>query len=358
MPEERYSAKHIFTGEEWLVDHAIISVDGAVKEIVPSSTAVEFDTIIPAFIDLQIYGAYGKLFSVYPESQTLSLIHKYCTSGGASWFQPTVATNTMEVFHRCIDAVKQYWDNGGPGCIGLHVEGPWISREKRGAHIESLVRVPAVEEVRSLLEYGKDVISMITIAPELCNDDVIELLRGYNVIISAGHSNATFNESSTAFDRGFTAVTHLYNAMSGLHHREPGMVGAAMLHDKVFASIIADGHHVDYNAIRIASQMMKDRLFLITDAVTDTSEGAYPHQLEDDKYVASGILSGSALTMMQAVKNVIAFAGIEKTNAIKMACTIPGKVMKKEKSIGRIIPGASANFIATDSNLTTLHMIG
>lgn len=349
--EKIFTAKKIFTGEKWLTDHSIIVKDGVIEDIVPATTAAEYDTILPAFIDLQIYGAFEKLFSVYPEAETLSLIHQYCKKGGAYWFQPTVATNTTEVFHLCIDGVRKYWKSTGEGCLGLHIEGPWISKAKRGAHIESLVHEPAIDEVRSLMEYGKGVISMITLAPEVCSDEVVNIVQEYGVVISAGHSNATCRQAGNAFDKGINTVTHLYNAMSGLLHREPGLVGATMLNSNVYASIIADGHHVDYAAIKIAKEIMRDRLFLITDAVTETAEGAYRHQAEGDKYVASGILSGSALTMAQAVKNMIAHVGVDKTEAIKMACSIPAKVMKMESKIGMIKKGASAAFIATDDQL-------
>jgi N-acetylglucosamine-6-phosphate deacetylase len=113
---------------------------------------------------------------------------------------------------------------------------------------------------------------MITIAPEVCSVEVLELLKSYGIILSAGHSNASYTEAMNAFDH-VDAVTHLYNAMSPLHHREPGMVGAVFAHKTIMASIIADGHHVDFNAINIAKEIMKERLFVITDAVTETTEG-------------------------------------------------------------------------------------
>ncbi len=348
--QSTYSAKHIFTGDEWLNDHSIIVEDGVIIDIIPSTSPAQHHTILPAFIDLQLYGAYGKLFSVYPTAETLSLIHQYCCKGGAYWFQPTVATNTIEVFKKAIDGVKDYWQNGGEGCLGLHIEGPWISKEKRGAHIEELVHSPTIDEVNKLLHCGKGVITMITLAPEVCSDEIIKTIVDAGVIISAGHSNCTYAKASESFDKGITAITHLYNAMSGLQHREPGLVGAAFTNQKVKASIIADGHHVDFPAIKIAHQIMKDRLFLITDAVTETSEGAYQHYLAGDKYEAAGILSGSALTMMQALKNMIEFVGVDKTDAIKMACSIPAKVMKMENKIGRIAKGCEGKFVITDES--------
>jgi N-acetylglucosamine-6-phosphate deacetylase len=161
--------------------------------------------------------------------------------------------------------------------LGLHIEGPWINPVKRGAHIEELIHAPSVEQVRALLEYGKGVIRIITLAPEVVSPEIIQLIRSYGIVISAGHSNATYAQAKTGFASGIRAVTHLYNAMSPLLHREPGLVGASMDDEQVMASIIPDGHHVDYAAIRIAKAVMKERLFVITDAVTDTDEGQYPH---------------------------------------------------------------------------------
>jgi len=349
MPEIHiHTAQHIFTGEQWLENHSIICEGEIITDIVPAdirSNAAIHHTILPAFIDLQLYGAYGKLFSVFPEAETLQLIHDYCKQGGAYWFQPTVATNTNEVIYRCIDAVKDYRNNGGKGCLGLHIEGPWISKAKKGAHIESLIHSPSVAEARALLEYGKGIISMITLAPEVCSDEVIELIQSYGVVIAAGHSNCTFQEANAAFEKNIAVVTHLYNAMSGLQHREPGLVGATILHQQVMAGIIADGHHVNFAAINIALRLMKGRLFLVTDAVTDTDTGAYPHVKSGDKYEAGGILSGSALTMMQAVKNMIHHAGADVTEAIRMACVYPAKAMGLNDRIGRIEKGLEARFV-------------
>ncbi|TXJ23556.1 MAG: N-acetylglucosamine-6-phosphate deacetylase [Chitinophagaceae bacterium] len=354
-----YIAEKIFTGEHWLTGHAIIIDNNAIKDIVPlkdiySSLSVEqFQNCIiaPAFIDLQIYGAYGKLLSVYPEADSLYKLNDYCRSGGAACCLATVATNSYEMFHRCIDAVKDYWNKGGEGILGIHLEGPWINPLKRGAHIESLIHSPSVQQVKDILEYGKGVIKMITLAPEQCSDEVIDLLLSHNIVISAGHSNATYEQAKDSFAKGITAVTHLYNAMSPLQHRSPGLVGAAMDDANVMASIIPDGHHVDYAAIRIAKKIMGERLFVITDAVTDTDKGAYQHYLAGDKYEAAGILSGSALTMMKAVQNLVNHAGIELGEAIRMCSLYPARLMGLHNKLGKIKSGYEAKLILLNQNM-------
>lgn len=363
---QAYTADKIFTGNEWLTSHAVLVEDGVIDSVVhlnevAAGVSVQSFTdaiIAPAFIDLQIYGAHGNLLAVKPTIDTLTKTYEYSKAGGAAYCLPTVATNTYKVFYACIDAVKSYWESGGRGVLGLHVEGPWISKAKRGAHIEELIHSPTIEQAKALLEYGKDVIKMITLAPEACSNEVIELIQSYNVVISAGHSNATFQQATDAFNNGFTTATHLYNAMSSLQHRSPGMVGAIMQHDKVMCSIIADGYHADYAAVSIAKKIMKERLFIITDAVTETSEGYYPHTKQGDKYVASGILSGSALTMAKAVKNCVEHAGIELDEALSMASVYPAKVIKMENNFGRIAKSYEAAFVVMDEELNVITVAG
>jgi N-acetylglucosamine-6-phosphate deacetylase len=348
-----YIAKLIFTGDQWLHEHAAIVDDGIITDVLPVTAldpqmeAVHFSDHIlaPAFIDLQIYGAYEKLFSVYADTDSLQLLNKYCSSGGAAFCMPAVATNQPEVFFKCIDAIRLYWQQGGEGILGLHAEGPWINKLKRGAHRESLIHSPSVKEVEALLEYGKDVIKIITLAPEVCSKEVIDLIHASGIKIFAGHSNATYEEAMQNFDNGITAVTHLYNAMSPLQHRSPGLVGAALDHPQIKASIIADGYHVDYAAIRIAKKIMQQRLFAITDAVTTTTEGHYQHQPEGDKYTAGNILSGSALTMYKALQNLVNHVGIETGESLRMCSLYPAQVMQMDDRLGRIAKGYKAKMV-------------
>ncbi len=341
----------IFTGDEWLSDKAIIAEEGIIVDIVPASSvhsSTSHQTLVPSFIDLQIYGANGKLLAVYPNADSLFTLYDYCSKGGALHFLPTVATNTYETFYRCIDAVKAYWQQGGKGCLGLHIEGPWINKIKRGAHIESLIHSPNLKEVKDLLEYGKGVTKMITLAPEVCSEEVIKLIKSYGIIISAGHSNATYEEATQAFDKGIHAVTHLYNAMSPLQHRAPGLVGAVFNHTKTMSSIVPDGYHVDFAAVSIAKKIMKERLFVITDAVTETTEGYYPHHLAGDKYESNGILSGSALTMIKAVKNLVQHCNIELAEALRMCSLYPAQVFGIDNELGRIKKGYRASWVELD----------
>ena len=155
-----YKAEKVFTGNKWLSQHTVVVSSGKIVEVLPSENiSVEpvssYHLLAPAFMDIQIYGAYGKLLSVYPEAESLHKLYTFCSEGGASHFQPTVATNAFKVFYKCVDAVRAYWQEGGKGCMGLHVEGPWINTIKKGTHIESFIHSPTPGEVKELLEYGR-----------------------------------------------------------------------------------------------------------------------------------------------------------------------------------------------------------
>jgi N-acetylglucosamine-6-phosphate deacetylase len=345
-----YTADKIFTGEEWLYNHAIVVNNGQIADVIPVSQILvpatkHFACLIPAFIDIQIYGAAEKLLAVYPTTEALALLHDYCLKGKTHNFLPTVATNSYKVIYDCINAVKAYWQQGGEGCLGLHIEGPWINTEKRGAHVASLIHTPTIEEVTELIEYGKGVIKMITLAPEICNKEIVEQIQSYGIIVSAGHSNATYEQATSSFNNGITTVTHLYNAMSGLQHREPGMVGAVLNHSNVMASIIPDGYHVNFAAIQVAKKIMKERLFVITDAVTATTSGYYQHNLTGDKYESNNILSGSALTMEKAALNLVNHCGIELEEAFRMCSLYPARVLGLDNKLGKIKKEYRASFV-------------
>lgn len=356
---QQYHAAKVFTGTGWLYNQTLTVSEGRIHSIEPieEKHTATIPLLAPAFIDIQIYGAYGKLLAVYPEADALHQLYTYCSRGGAAWFQPTVATNSKEVFFACIDAVRAYWSEGGKGCIGLHIEGPWIHPIRKGAHIESFIHSPSVEEVKELLDYGKDVITMITLAPEVCSGEVIALIRSSGIILSAGHSNATYAEATAAFDAGIPAATHLYNAMSPLQHRAPGLVGAIFDHASVKASIVPDGFHVDFPAIRIAKKIMQERLFVITDAVTETDRGAYPHHFAEDRYESNGILSGSALTMAKSVRNLVNRADIALEEALRMVSLYPAQVMQLDHRLGKIEKGFEAALVLLDDSLEVIDTV-
>ena len=344
-----YTANRIFTGREWLEGMAIVISNGRIAELLPvrelDAAAIEHlgDTmLVPAFIDIQLYGAGGKLFSVFPEPGSLRSLAEHNLLGGTTLCLPTMATNELSVFRAGIDAIRQYWDQGGEGIYGIHLEGPWINPVRKGVHQEKYIHVPSLQEVKELTAYGEGVIRMITLAPEVCSDEVIGHLVTSGIKLSAGHSNATYAEALHGFNKGIRLATHLYNAMSPLQHREPGLAGAVMDDQRVMASIIPDGIHVDFAAIRIAKKAMGERLFVITDAVTDTDVGDYQHIFAGDKYEAGGILSGSALTMSNAFANLVQKAGIDLGEAIRMCSLYPARAIGIDHERGLLAIGYKA----------------
>lgn len=354
-----YTNACLFTGQSIETNKAVLVKDGVIEDIIAATEIPAHYTIhdlqghhlAPAFIDLQIYGGNGKLFSQEISLASLQATYEYALAGGCTHFMITMATNTIDKFLQGMDVVRQYWAQGGKGLLGLHLEGPYMNPVKRGAHLLDCIKQPTMEEVKQLLDRGRDVFKMITLAPEQCDPAIIDHLLQHNIIVSAGHSNATYQQAIAGFDQGIPAATHLYNAMSSLQHREPGMVGAIFNHPGVMSSIVCDGVHVDYAAVKIAKSIMKERLFFITDAVAETTTGEYQHLFRGDRYaLPDGTLSGSALTMMQCVKNGVDQAGIPLDEALRMASTYPAHLIKDRK-MGRIAKGYAASMVVFDEAL-------
>jgi len=359
-----YTNCNIYTGVELLTGKAILVKDRLIMDIinVEEVTGPAEDlggmNIAPAFIDLQIYGANGRLFSANPSAEAIADTYDYCMSGGCSQFMITMATNSIEIFLEGMEAVRSYWRQGGKGLLGLHLEGPYMNPAKKGAHIERYIKRPTEAEVSMLLEKGKDVFKMITLAPEMCDDHIIHMLIDNGIIVSAGHSNATYAEAQKGFAAGIPAATHLFNAMSPFQSREPGLVGAVYNNPNVKASVVADGVHVDFVSLKLSKQVMGNRLFFITDAVTDCSEGEYQHIFKGDRYtLPDGTLSGSALTMIQSVKNVVRHASIPVDEALRMASTYAATLLKTPTKYGRIEPGFAAEFVVFDDSLSIKKVI-
>jgi N-acetylglucosamine-6-phosphate deacetylase len=360
-----FLAAQIFDGKKLVRDNAVLVEDGKIiscvsKNDIPSNFRIrDFGNYIlaPAFVDLQIYGGNGKLFSTELTTESLDATYEYCLNGGCTRFMITMATNSLEKFLIGIDTVRQYWNGGGKGLLGLHLEGPYINPQKKGAHLEQFIKRPTTHEVTMLLERGKGIIKMITVAPEICDEGIIRLMLDAGIIVSAGHSNASYQDGLNGFNWGIPAATHLFNAMSPLQGREPGMVGAIYDHGRVVSSIVCDGIHVDFASIRISKKILGERLFFITDAVAEVLHGEYQHIFKKDRYtLPNGTLSGSALTMMQCVRNGVEKVGMELTESLRMASYYPSKLIGLD-NVGTLSPGSVADFVLIDGNLDLKEVI-
>ena len=357
-----YTNGTIYTGKGVERNGTILTNGGIIEKIDNKAVSPEYQVIdlqglniAPSFIDLQIYGGDKKMFSSELSIESLQASYNYCKRGGANHFMITMATNTIEKFLKGIEVVRAYWTGGGKGLLGLHLEGPYINPVKKGAHIAACIKRPTIKEVSMLLEKGRDVVKMMTLAPEQCDEAVIELLIREGIIVSAGHTNATYEEGKNAFAKGIPAATHLFNAMSPFLHRAPGMVGAIYDHSSVMSSVVTDGVHVDFAAIRISKQVMKERLFFITDAVAEVLTGEYQHIFKGDRYtLPDGTLSGSSLTMMQSVINGVREVGIELEEALRMASTYPARLLGGNYKLGLIASGYEASFVIFDNEMNVV----
>ncbi|HLF47105.1 MAG TPA: N-acetylglucosamine-6-phosphate deacetylase, partial [Chitinophagaceae bacterium] len=243
------------------------------------------------------------------------------------------------------------------GLLGLHLEGPWINPEKKGAHLKEYICTPTEEDVKNLIKEAAGIVKMITLAPEMVEESIIDLLLENGILISAGHSNASYKQAVTGFKK-IKLATHLFNAMSPLQSREPGMVGAILNSDTVNSSIVADGRHADFASIQLCKKILGERLFLITDAVAETTSGTYQHVFKNDHFtLPDGTLSGSALTMMKAVKNCVQQAGIELAEALRMASLYPARILKTENEQGLIKKNYKAAFVVFDNELNLAEVI-
>ncbi len=351
-----YHHARIFTGDRVLPLASMTVENGQIIAVDPAngiqentdSVDMQGQSIAPALIDLQVYGGRGKLFNNEPTVETIQQTWASVRAGGCSHFQITLSCSPLETMWTAIEVCRDYWQRGGEGLLGLHLEGPYFNAEKRGAHPLQHIRQPNVKEVTELIERSQGVVRYLTLAPEQCDDASLDSLLQSGIHISAGHSNATFAEAQRGFAKGIGRVTHLFNAMSAFQGRAPGLVGA--IYDwKPWTSIIADGIHCDFQSLKISKQILGDKLFLISDAVTESPIGNYQFRFAGDRYLDEvGTLAGSSLTMWQAVQNVVQHCGIELEEALRMASTYPATVVGEGQRLGRIAAGYAAALIGFD----------
>lgn len=311
--------------------------------------------IAPGLIDLQVYGSGGKLLGSIYQAEALAQMEDDFLKQGTTGFFATIGTNSGELFEKVIEQARDYRDKSKGNFWGLHLEGPFLNPLRKGAHLAEFMHKATLDEVKRWLELGDGVIKMMTIAPELQDEGVINYLNNNGVILSSGHSNATYQQGKSFLNNPVKAVTHLYNAMPPMHHRDTGYI-PAIFEERPYTSIVADGVHVDFAMIRLAKRELGDRLFLITDAVTETTEGTYPlHELRENHYVMPPhyTLSGSCLTMLKAVQNCVEYCGIDLAEAINMASLYPAQLASVSNK-GKIAPDFVADMIVFNDSFEVL----
>ncbi len=351
----------IYTGHEILDGHAVVIADSVIDRVCPLAdlpAGIEIRDVGGAiissgFIDLQLNGCGGVQFnddSAAISVETLAVMQKTNEKSGCTSFLPTLITSTDELMKRAVDVMRAWLAQHDNQALGLHLEGPWLNPMKKGTHPEALVRAPEPALVDYLCE-NADVISKITLAPEKVDSAVIKQLRDAGIIVSAGHSCATYDEARAGLRAGISFATHLYNAMPVSSGREPALPGALFDAPDVWCGIIADGLHVHYANIRNAKRIKGNKLILVTDATAAAGstidqfifagKTIYYHDgLCVDEH---GTLSGSALTMIEAVANSVKYVGIPLDEALRMATLYPARAMGIDTRLGSIEAGKVAN---------------
>ncbi len=318
--------------------------------------------LLPGFIDTQVNGGGGRLFNDAPTVETIRAIGAAHRPFGTTGFLPTLISDDLEVIERGLDAVTEAIEQRVPGVLGIHIEGPFLHPDRKGAHDASKLRRLDAAAVK-LLSTPTGGRTLVTLAPELTLPAVIRELSEAGVIVAAGHTNASFAQARAALDAGMRGFTHLFNAMSPLGTREPGVVGAALDDVASFCGIIVDGVHVDPVVLKIALRSRPhDRFVLVTDAMpnigTDMAEFRLAGKrvaVRDDRLVdENGTLAGANLTMARAVANAVDMLDVDLRRAVRMASAQPAAYLKLERLLGRIEAGYLANLVLADEKMAVI----
>jgi N-acetylglucosamine-6-phosphate deacetylase len=351
----------VVDGEVW--DGGTVLVEGgkikAVERGAPATAARETldlpeSLLVPGFVELQINGAFGVDVATEPE-RLRELSAKLPLTGTTSYL-PTVVSLPLDEYPRVLPRLAREIAKKAPGAepLGLHLEGPFLNPDKKGAHLPENIAPPDVRALAAMLEDAP--VRMVTVAPELPGaSELVRLAAGRGVLVSLGHSAADHAATLAALDAGARGMTHLFNAMGPLHHREPGLPGVALSDGRVACGIIADGRHIHPDVVRFAlAAIGPDRLYLTTDAIAAAGMGSGEYALagrsvglEDGvPRLDDGTIAGSVLEMDEAVRNVVKFAGCTLPEAVKMASTTPARLAGVGDFKGRMAPGYDADLVA------------
>ena len=315
--------------------------------------------LLPGFIDTQVNGGGGVLFNDDTTVEGIAAIGRAHRAYGTTGYLPTLISDELEVIDAAMRATEAAIEAGVPGVLGLHIEGPFISRERKGIHNPDLFRTLDAQS-KALLKSLKRGKTLVTLAPENCTAADITELRDAGVLIAAGHTNATYDTAKAALKAGVTSFTHLFNAMSPMTHRAPGVVGAALEDQTAWCGLIVDGRHVDWAVLRIALRTRPiDRFMLVTDAMPTVGSKTKTFMLNGKRIHVengvcvddSGTLAGSDLDMVDAVRNVVQMLGRTLPEAAIMAATAPAHFLGLEAERGSLSAGQRADIVWLDKKL-------
>jgi N-acetylglucosamine-6-phosphate deacetylase len=349
----------VFTGERLLEDHAVLVDGDRILDVLPAASVpagfcrhdLGGGVLAPGFVDAQVNGGGGVLFNERRTAEGAKAIAMAHARHGSTGLLPTFITDHPDRQVEAVAAIRAAIAAKAPGILGIHLEGPFLATARKGAHDPGLIRPLTDGDVDVLLDSGIDTV-LLTVAAENASPRQIRRLTDGGVIVSLGHSDACYEMASAAADAGARGVTHLYNAMSPLEHRAPGLVGAALDHGGLWAGFIADGHHAHAAALRIALRAKQGpaRLFLVSDAMPPAASSETTFALNgrtvtsrDGKLtLEDGTLAGSVLTMDQAVRYAVDHLHQPLTEALRMASLYPAQFLRLDRDRGRI----AARFVA------------
>jgi N-acetylglucosamine-6-phosphate deacetylase len=360
-------------GESFLEKHALIVADGFIEAIIPNVelpasvqvSDLQGDYLVPGFIDVQVNGGAGYLFNEAPTVTALDHIASAHAEFGVSGLLPTIISDDFSVMRSAIQAVDEAIAAGNQSILGIHLEGPFLNPKRKGVHNEKKFKQIDAEALQLMCSLKRGV-TMVTLAPELCTTQDIQHLRDAGVVVSAGHSAATYADTKVALTAGLSAFTHLFNAMTPMTSREPGVVGAALEDRSSFCGLIVDGHHVHPATLKNAiAAKAKGKMILVSDAMP--SVGAEQDSFElngelifvnDGRCVTKdGTLAGAHLNLFKAVKNCVALLGLPLEEAVRMATTYPSKLLGMDSQLGSILPGRIAKLARINSSLDEIQLL-
>ena len=368
----------LYTPFEVIADGAVLARDGVIERVgargevvsepadVPADVEVDAKgrLICPGFVDLQVNGGGGVLLTERPQIDTLARISAAHVQFGTTSLLPAVVTSEASQMTRALEAVRDATRRPAAGAriLGAHLEGPFINPSRKGAHAERFIQPPEKELFGRLLAAADGTLRLLTLAPEL--PGALELIAGARaagVVVAIGHSEALYEEAERAIDAGVAVGTHLFNAMRGLGHREPGVVGALLHDERVAATLIADGVHVHPAALALAVRAKgPQQVALISDAMPPVGAGGSTFEVGGREmrvrdgacYLADGTLAGSAISMNDAVRVMHRLAGVPLRDCVQMATATPARVLGLEDEIGTLKSGARADIAICDQDLS------
>lgn len=358
-------ARRVLTEQGWLDDHQL-RIDNhtivAIEPIPAGTVARDVELLCPAYIDIHVHGGDG-VDVMDDDPAVLDRISMHKAREGVGGWLPTTVTAPLASIEQALKRIAQHYHQGGPGAsvLGSYLEGPYFTPQNKGAHPPELFRELDIAELDRLIAISQNTLRVVALAPEKpAALSTIKHLKSRGIRVMLGHSAASYEQTLQAFDAGADGLVHCFNGMTGLHHRNPGMVGAGLTDKRAWLELIADGHHVHPAVMNICCRCAPSRTVLITDAMSaagmpdgDYSICGHPVTMHNGIVrTVSGGLAGSTLTLDAAVRNLVDNVGVAAEDAIHMASLHPAKMLRLDKELGSLAVGKRANLIALSPQLT------